>query len=722
MTILLEEYAFTFRALVGSPSDIKCIRQVSGSVVSEDMTYVAELPTVPVETDVLKYTVDVNEDGVGGTVTVAWPSTSSSITIYRETSDTQGSDYEDYNQFPSDTVESDLDKRTMVTQEIKEVLDRSLKVPITSDIDGELPAVEGGKYLGWNAAGTAFENKTVDATPSGTTAMLYLSNYASYAAALTAIGTTESVLVLDDAGAVSVDTTIPITLQQVFTKKGALTIAAGMTLTINGAIDAGLYQIFSGTGTVKFGVSSVISCVESSWFGAIGDTIVTNGAFVSGTAADVAINAAIVAAQGLHAVHVGDGTYKITDSLVPAVNTQTRTYTQGMSIYGNGYSTVLVNVAPVSNPTFDLSLNRGGFIKNISITGVEANPNTAIDMDNTREFLIENVSLDPMGHGIYCHGQQVSKNIFRNINIWWDAAFWGTTDIEALSNTNNYDGISFISTAGQFTTQQIIDGLRVEGGRYGIYATQETFGNSIGFIIRDYINANTDRGIFMTNIVRVNVDGWYINNSTGGDYASYFDGCAYVSLRSCRGDYGTIKAYNTLKFVNSNANHLTLDNIYTTGNLEFASVSTTAGISLNNVYIIGTLTDQNIQSFRNCSFNNLDINGSALVYGGTHAKDGSTILNAFGTLTTDNDDTPSVLGKNNLLLRYVAGHTITNFDDGIDGQEITIMLSALSDSVIVQSNATIALGADQTLVTNDIITFVNVNGVWLCKYYQDNTP
>jgi len=96
------------------------------------MVYVTEIPAPSGETDVLKYTVLLNDGGLGGVITVAWPSTASTITIYRETTDIQSSAYDDYNQFPADTVESDFDKRVMVTQEISEQLDRTLKYPITA--------------------------------------------------------------------------------------------------------------------------------------------------------------------------------------------------------------------------------------------------------------------------------------------------------------------------------------------------------------------------------------------------------------------------------------------------------------------------------------------------------------------------------------------------------------------------------------------------------------
>ena len=196
MTIAVVEYTFAFRALLSTPTDIKCIRTNSDDNTQEDMEYVTEIPAPSTESDVLKYVVNINDDGVGGTVTVCWPSTTSTITIYRETSDTQSSDYEDYNQFPAETVENDFDKRTMKSQELAEDVNRALKYPITAPSGSTLPTPVADTYLGWDSAGVLLENKTLpdpsilvkastgDAIAK-TSDSVYMTPYATYYAART---------------------------------------------------------------------------------------------------------------------------------------------------------------------------------------------------------------------------------------------------------------------------------------------------------------------------------------------------------------------------------------------------------------------------------------------------------------------------------------------------------------------------------------------------------
>jgi len=150
-----DEFTFTFRARTQAPTDIKCISTTGGT------------DTILVYTT--NYTVAVNANGVGGVVTLvdAAATGSGTLTVYRETTNTQGSDYDDYNQFPADTLEDDLDIRTLVAQEQGETQDRTVTIAISSSssVSANLPAPSADQVLGWDSTGTALENKTiVDAT------------------------------------------------------------------------------------------------------------------------------------------------------------------------------------------------------------------------------------------------------------------------------------------------------------------------------------------------------------------------------------------------------------------------------------------------------------------------------------------------------------------------------------------------------------------------------
>ena len=165
----------TFRALTSAPEDIKC-----------DVTTAGTTTTLAYGVD---YTVEIDSDGVGGTVTLVNPAAVGlgTLTIYRETTKTQESDYDDYNQFPANTLEEDLDKLTLTAQENAEAVDRSMHLPISvTGIDVELPVPVANKVLGWNTTGTGIENKialNADDVAAAATSATTAASYATIALA-----------------------------------------------------------------------------------------------------------------------------------------------------------------------------------------------------------------------------------------------------------------------------------------------------------------------------------------------------------------------------------------------------------------------------------------------------------------------------------------------------------------------------------------------------------
>lgn len=79
-----------------------------------------------------------------------------------------------------------------------------------------------------------------------------------------------SITVYNDIPITSTNLTIPSNIRLRFKDGGKLSPASGITLTINGSIEAGLYQIFDGSGTITSdGYRSNI--VYPEWFGAMAD-------------------------------------------------------------------------------------------------------------------------------------------------------------------------------------------------------------------------------------------------------------------------------------------------------------------------------------------------------------------------------------------------------------------------------------------------------------------
>jgi len=76
-------------------------------------------------------------------------------------------------------------------------------------------------------------------------------SFGTLAAALTYIGANTATLYITNEQAVTTNTTIPSNISIIVLKGGSFAISTGVTLTINGSFEAGLFHVFTGAGTVS---------------------------------------------------------------------------------------------------------------------------------------------------------------------------------------------------------------------------------------------------------------------------------------------------------------------------------------------------------------------------------------------------------------------------------------------------------------------------------------
>ena len=266
---------------------------------TSELTVTSRVTATGVESalaETTNYTVALNTDGTGTLTTVTAVAATSEIHIVRTTTRSQALDLEAGGTFSAENLEDGLDKLTRVATEHADGLKRSLHAPDTDDKDIHmvLPSSvdRASRYFKFDATGlptaTALattgaasisaygETLIAAATAAATRTILGLgawyeaADYATFAAAITAIGATEGELHIRSALTVSTDVTVPITLALVFHKGGSLAIATGKTVTINGALIAGMYQIISGAGEIAVsGPAQGRGYAE--WFGAKAD-------------------------------------------------------------------------------------------------------------------------------------------------------------------------------------------------------------------------------------------------------------------------------------------------------------------------------------------------------------------------------------------------------------------------------------------------------------------
>jgi len=111
--------------------------------------------------------------------------------------------------------------------------------------------------------------------------------FAASVATLNSSGTMATLRLPAGAHTVASDLTVNANIALVPDNGAMITVANGKTLTINGTLSAGLYQIFTCTGTGKVVFGSSINEVYPEWWGATGDGTTDDGAAINAAAAAV---------------------------------------------------------------------------------------------------------------------------------------------------------------------------------------------------------------------------------------------------------------------------------------------------------------------------------------------------------------------------------------------------------------------------------------------------
>lgn len=139
-------FAFPYRFLVSADLVVTLVRADTTQVVQT------------LNTD---YTVTGAGDDAGGTVTmVVPPATGQQLVIVRDVPLTQETDYISGDPFPAESHETALDKLTMISQRLNNLISRSIRLSdadllVSSTI---LPSPIANATLVWNATGTAIVN------------------------------------------------------------------------------------------------------------------------------------------------------------------------------------------------------------------------------------------------------------------------------------------------------------------------------------------------------------------------------------------------------------------------------------------------------------------------------------------------------------------------------------------------------------------------------------
>lgn len=220
--------------------------------------------------------------------------------------------------FNARSVEDALDNLAIQIQQIRDSLDRSVRLTVLSPLtaDSTLPIPEATALLGWNADGTELKNYAPDTAVStdvlrsdlasvsspllGDALIGYgavtsiiagvLTRHASLGAAVSAVGASACTIVVRGNTSLAANTTIAATTELRIENEAQINFNT-FTLTVNGSFRAGGTKCFTGTGKVVFAKGST-PFILPEWWGAKGDGAIDGS---SGTDCTAALTAAIAA-------------------------------------------------------------------------------------------------------------------------------------------------------------------------------------------------------------------------------------------------------------------------------------------------------------------------------------------------------------------------------------------------------------------------------------------
>lgn len=375
---------------------------------------------------------------------------------------------------------------------------------------------------------------------------------ANLQAAIASIGTTTTVLnIPSGTWPIASDLTIPANITLKLHRGAILNIVTGKTLSIKGGLEAGLYQIFSCTGTGKVVFSGgndggVVPLVRPEWWGAVPD---------GSTDCTAAVKAACgsLPAHGGGVIDFGVGTYSITpDQLIIStygtilqgkgvVLAGDGTFTGGTTLKSRPGTGKLISVigSAWNNPVAHCKINDMLIWgNNQAVQGVSLKWAAGIRMRNVQVFACA-------GHGVYM--EQVWDSSFYDLEIKWSGSqannkaglyiYNGANDnsnnlrFYAFHAESNYGNDVWIDASGAAGATGDNYNILFEGGKceksQSVYSTK-------AFYITGYNGAtgNTNHHIVIRDM------GIY-SYMVAGDIGVHFAGTGYMVVDNCHFLNGT---------------------------------------------------------------------------------------------------------------------------------------------------------------------------------------
>ncbi len=247
--------------------------------------------------------------------------------------------------------------------------------------------------------------------------------------AITSIGaTTATLLIRPGAWAITTNVTVPTNINLKVVNGAIMTIAAATTLTINGPLEAGLYQVFSGDGNVRLIGGSVISTrpewwheAGTSWHTAIQKALDCNLSY--GVTVEFAQGTYYYMTEGVRInydnVHLrGQGRTATKITFLPAGADETAITFAASTVTGGLGEDEVPTAASVAASLISYNSIKGMTIE----SGANTETKTAIKIVGAGQFLLDDVTIYPWlgtrSIGLHTKGHEFNR--FSNLFITAD--------------------------------------------------------------------------------------------------------------------------------------------------------------------------------------------------------------------------------------------------------------------------------------------------------------
>ncbi len=506
--------------------------------------------------------------------------------------------------------------------------------------------------------------------------------YSDLNEAISDIGSTKKTLLISKDISVSANLTVPGNITLKFTYPAKITVPSGITLTVNGQIDAGLWQIFDGDGSVAG--SPNIEAVYPEWFGAVGDGVTDDSE---------AINSSLRFGRN---VVLAERTYLISNDLV--ISTDGR-------LAGKSLKTILKYTENGSCIKNDSANNADGFIiENLTIQGTSSGQNGIYIRNTDKNCYIKNVYVTGFTGGSGFNLDAITNNGVYFIHFFnctsknnKFGAKIRTSDASALRcNANTFRSCSFVSNSqdGVYVDYATVDFVGCEFEDNGTSGTgyDVNLGNCYVTIIGGHIE-NTARLLNVTSDTRGLIAFDSVTDGAGGTEV-YFNGTKATKH--------SFRSVTNLKFILPNnagsswpANWLGKIDMY-----ELCRKGTSD--DKFKISHTGTISWGDGTNPPDCSLYRESESQMRMDAG----------LSFLVKTFSDGDTSPSVKGSNVFKTNNSSSASITTFDNGVAGQEITVIFGDSNTTIVHGSGIYLKGGTNVTPSANTTMSFVYDGSYW----------